>query len=73
MKPNFSYTLQEVEDEVGHIFGLGWFAQCQPQAEDTRDGVKLTIQVPSRAAAWGASLLAIVLSSTRAAAAAAAH
>ena len=45
MKPNFSYTLQEVEDEVAHVFELGWFARCQPNAEDTRDGVKLTIEV----------------------------
>ncbi|KAA6428034.1 MAG: Outer envelope of 80 kDa isoform 2, partial [Trebouxia sp. A1-2] len=45
MKPNFSYTLQEVEDEVAHVFELGWFAKCQPNAEDTRDGVKLTIEV----------------------------
>lgn len=47
MKPNFSYTLQEVEDEVAHVFELGWFAKCQPNAEDTRDGVKLTIEVTS--------------------------
>lgn len=46
MKPNFSYTLQEVEDEVAHVFELGWFAKCQPNAEDTRDGVKITIEVP---------------------------
>ena len=45
MKPNFSYTLQEVSDDCSHIFNLGWFAKCTPKAEDTRDGVKLTIQV----------------------------
>ena len=45
MKPNFSYTLQEVSDDCGHIFDLGWFAKCAPHAEDTRDGIKLTIKV----------------------------
>ena len=45
MKPNFSYTLQEVSDDCAHIFELGWFAKCHPKAEDTRDGIKLTIQV----------------------------
>ncbi|KAL3145356.1 hypothetical protein ABBQ38_001612 [Trebouxia sp. C0009 RCD-2024] len=45
MKPNFSYTLQEVSDDCAHIFELGWFVKCHPQAEDTRDGIKLTIQV----------------------------
>ena len=45
MKPNFSYTLQEVSDDCAHIFELGWFVKCHPQAEDTRDGIKLIIQV----------------------------
>ena len=48
LKPNFSYTLQEVSDDCAHIFELGWFKKCHPSAEDTRDGIKLTIQVQTR-------------------------
>ena len=45
MKPNFAYTLKEVQDDMQRVFDSGYFSQCQPQAEDTRDGVKLTINV----------------------------
>lgn len=45
MKPNFAYTFEEVSEDVEHIFRLGWFAKCHPSAEDTRDGMRLTIQV----------------------------
>lgn len=48
LKPNFSYTLQEVSDDCAHIFELGWFTKCYPHAEDTRDGIKLTIQVQTQ-------------------------
>lgn len=45
MKPNFSYTLQEVREHVNDVYGLGWFNTVKPVAGDTRDGIKLTIEV----------------------------
>eukprot|EP00873_Tetraselmis_striata_P003069 jgi/Tetstr1/423333/TSEL_014031.t1 len=44
-KPNFSYTLKEVEEDVQRVFATGYFSDVEPAAEDTRDGVKLTIKV----------------------------
>lgn len=44
-KANFAYTLQEVQEDVNRVFATGYFAQCKPVAEDTRDGVKLTVEV----------------------------
>jgi len=44
-KPNFSYTLDEVREDVKRVFETGYFSSCRPRAEDTRDGVKLTIEV----------------------------
>ena len=44
-KPNFAYTLREVQADLQRVFDTGFFATCRPLAEDTRDGVKLTIQV----------------------------
>ena len=46
LKPNFAYTLKEVKDDVQQVFDSGYFDRCQPKAEDTRDGVKLIIEVP---------------------------
>lgn len=51
MKPNFAYTFEEVSEDVEHIFRLGWFAKCNPSAEDTRDGMRLTIQVQTHSTA----------------------
>jgi outer membrane protein insertion porin family len=45
IKPNFAYTLDEVQDDVNRVFATGYFAQCQPIAEDTRDGVRVVIEV----------------------------
>lgn len=45
IKPNFAYTLEEVQDDVNRVFATGYFAQCQPIAEDTRDGVRVVIEV----------------------------
>ncbi len=28
------------------VFGTGYFSMCKPVAEETRDGIKLTLQVP---------------------------
>lgn len=45
LKPNFSYTLQEVQQDVNRVFETGFFSNCQPTAEDTRDGVRVLIEV----------------------------
>ena len=52
IKPNFAYTLSEVRDDIQRVFDAGYFQQLTPVAEDTRDGIKLTLQV------WFASLWA---------------
>jgi outer membrane protein insertion porin family len=41
---------QEVETDLRRVFATGWFSSCVPDAEDTRDGVKLIIKV---GALWG--------------------
>ena len=48
-RPNFAYTAKEVEDNVRHVFQIGYFQQLIPKAEDTRDGVKLTLEVHAHA------------------------
>ena len=45
MKPNFAYTLKEVQHDVQRVFDSGYFSRCTPRAEDTRDGVKLILEV----------------------------
>ena len=45
MKPNFAYTLKEVAADMHHVFDLGYFSKATPTPEDTRDGVKLIIEV----------------------------
>ena len=45
IRPNFAYTLSEVEADLRRVFATGWFSSCAPDAEDTRDGVKLLIKV----------------------------
>jgi hypothetical protein len=45
IRPNFAYTLSEVESDLRRVFATGWFSSCAPDAEDTRDGVKLIIKV----------------------------
>ncbi|KXZ54331.1 hypothetical protein GPECTOR_5g414 [Gonium pectorale] len=44
-RPNFAYTLEEVKADVRRVFATGWFSEVSPDAEDTRDGVKLRIKV----------------------------
>ncbi|KAF6264536.1 surface antigen-domain-containing protein [Scenedesmus sp. NREL 46B-D3] len=44
-RPNFAYTLKEVQADLKRVFATGWFSSCVPDAEDTRDGVKLVIKV----------------------------
>ena len=45
MRPNFAYTAKEVQEDVRRVFACGFFAKLTPVAEDTRDGVKLTMEV----------------------------
>lgn len=45
IKPNFAYTLEEVQEDVNRVFQTGYFSNCQPLAEDTRDGVRVTLDV----------------------------
>ena len=45
IKPNFAYTLSEVRDDIQRVFDAGYFQELTPVAEDTRDGIKLTLQV----------------------------
>ena len=49
LKPNFAYTLKEIRGEMEQIFDTGFFSLAAPKAEDTRDGVKITVQVRSKA------------------------
>jgi len=43
--PTHPQTSQEVETDLRRVFATGWFSSCVPDAEDTRDGVKLIIKV----------------------------
>jgi hypothetical protein len=44
-RPNTTYTLQEVEQDLRRVFATGWFASVTPDAVDTRDGVRLVVRV----------------------------
>lgn len=35
----------QVQEDVNRVFSTGYFANCQPIAEDTRDGVRVVIEV----------------------------
>lgn len=45
VKPNFAFTLSELQEDVERVFKTGYFERCTPVPEDTRDGVALTIEV----------------------------
>ena len=47
IKPNFSYSLNEVKDDAQRVFSSGYFEKLDPTTEDTRDGVKLIFNVCS--------------------------
>lgn len=49
IKPNFGYTLKEVKDDIQRVFDTGFFDKCQPHGEDTRDGIKLIVEVREQA------------------------
>jgi outer membrane protein insertion porin family len=44
-RPNFAYTVKEVQEDMQRVFDTGYFSSCRPRAEDTRDGVRLTVEV----------------------------
>ena len=44
-RANFAYTIDEVKQDVRRVFNTGWFQEVDPEAQDTRDGVKLIIKV----------------------------
>lgn len=44
-KPNFAYTLDEIQADLARVFNTGYFEECDPEPVDTRDGVKLGIRV----------------------------
>lgn len=44
-KPNFAYTLGEIQEDLNRVFATGYFVEIRPEPEDTRDGVKLSIIV----------------------------
>lgn len=44
-KPNFAYTLDEIQADLARVFNTGYFEECNPEPVDTRDGVKLGIRV----------------------------
>jgi len=45
MRPNFAYTLTEVHEDVRRVFDTGFFTAATPAADDTRDGVRLTVSL----------------------------
>ncbi|CAG9465111.1 unnamed protein product [Pedinophyceae sp. YPF-701] len=44
-RPNFAYTQRDIRNDVERLFEMGYFSSCQPKAEDTRDGVRITFVV----------------------------
>jgi outer membrane protein insertion porin family len=45
LRANYAYTLSEVQDAVRRVFDTGFFTAATPKAEDTRDGVRLTVSL----------------------------
>ena len=45
IKPNFSYTVKEIEADVVGVFNTGVFREVRPETVDTRDGISLTFKL----------------------------
>jgi outer membrane protein insertion porin family len=45
IKPNFSYTVKEIEADVVRVFNTGVFREVRPETVDTRDGISLTFKL----------------------------
>lgn len=44
-RANFAYSQKEIMDDMHRVFDTGYFSLCKPVAEETRDGIKLTLEV----------------------------
>ncbi|EFN60064.1 hypothetical protein CHLNCDRAFT_133340, partial [Chlorella variabilis] len=54
-RANFAYSQKEIMDDMHRVFDTGYFSLCKPVAEETRDGIKLTLEARRLcrlAAAW---------------------
>ena len=47
IKPNYSYTANEVQEQVTLINQLGVFKKIEPQVTETRDGMVIDFQLES--------------------------
>ena len=45
IKPNFSYTVREIKQDVVRVFNTGIFKEVTPETVDTRDGISLTFKL----------------------------
>ena len=45
IKPNFSYTVKEIERDVVRVFNTGLFKEVTPVTVDTRDGISLSFKL----------------------------
>ena len=45
IKPNFSYTVKEIKQDVVRVFNTGIFKEVTPETVDTRDGISLTFKL----------------------------
>ena len=45
IRPNFSYTLQEIQENAMRVFSTNYFRSLSPRTKVTQDGVKLIFNV----------------------------
>lgn len=45
IRPNFSYTLQEIQENAARVFSTNYFKALSPRTKVTQDGVKLIFNV----------------------------
>lgn len=45
IRPNFSYTLQEIQENAARVFSTNYFKSLSPRTKETQDGVKLIFNV----------------------------
>ena len=45
IRPNFSYTLQEIQENAARVFSTNYFRSLSPRTKVTQDGVKLIFNV----------------------------
>ncbi|KAI7843074.1 hypothetical protein COHA_003245 [Chlorella ohadii] len=44
-RANFAYSQKEIMEDMHRVFDTGYFSLCTPVAEETRDGIKFTLEV----------------------------